>query len=93
MEETLAFMSGLQPGDKCYFLYEGFEEEIVITRGIKHRGAWSGPIYSQVKFKRPHLKQEYYMDSHGEDVVLQLSAKHGKICQDWRKWRVEHSPV
>jgi hypothetical protein len=86
-------MTSLQPGDKCYLTYEGYEEQLVITRGIRRRGDWGGDVYHQVKFKRPHLKQEYYMDSYGEDVLLQLSAKHGKVCQDWRKWRVERSPV
>jgi hypothetical protein len=93
MVDTLAFMNGLKPGDKCYFLYEGYEEELVITRGIRRRGDWGGDVYHQVKFKRPHLKQEYYMDEVGEYVALQMSAKHGKIHMDWRKWRLERSPV
>ena len=88
-------MSGLQPGDKCYFLYEGFEEQLVITRGIKKRGGtkWTDEEYYQVKVKRPHLKQEYYMDAAGDYVALQMSAKHGKLHLDWRKWRLERSPV
>lgn len=90
-------MRGLQPGDKCYVMYEGYEEELVITRAFKNRSRRgysfdAEPVY-QLKFKRPHLKQEYYMDAVGEYVALQMSAKHGKIHLDWRKWRLDRPPV
>ena len=97
MEDTLAFMRGLKPGDKCFFMRDGYEEELQIVRELNVRGesrwARSGIKQYQIKFKRPHLKQHYYMDATDDGVMLQMSAKVGKVYLDWRKWRVVRPPV
>lgn len=93
MEETLAFMRGLQPGDKCYVMYQGYEEELEIVRGFNARGGTYSDRRYSVKFKRPHLKQQHYITAEGSDVGVQMSCKVGKIHLDWRTWRVVRSPV
>lgn len=86
-------MRGLQPGDKCFVMYQGYEEELEIVRGFKVRGGRYSDVSYNVQFKRPHLKQHNCITAEGDYVGVQMSCKNGKLQLDWRTWRVVRSPV